>query len=371
MKKIIILLKGNINYDSRVQKEIETFVAMNFNLTLVQYNWEPISYQHKNLEIIDVNLGNYWVPKPQKGFFNFLKVIKFWHICSRIIRSNHYDYIHCNNLDTLGTLYFLPKKYYKNVIYDAHDLFPELFLINSIRRIVWNYIERQLIQKVNIIIVPERGRAEYLRKKYKLKNSPFVINNFPRYQTIAVKDIRRELDIAKDKKIICYQGLFFPNRNIEDIIYSLKFVQGNIILILFGYAFTDYEKQLKEFVINNDLRNRVVFYGRIPAEQISATIAQCDIGIALYQNVGINQYLCAPNKVFDYLMAGLKIICNDYPPLRILKEYKFVRLLSEVSPSNIADSVKDLLGEKGKIPENVKQIYSWGSFNDIFKKIYQ
>ncbi len=116
---------------------------------------------------------------------------------------------------------------------------------------------------------------------------------------------------------------------------------------------------------------RVVFYGRIPAEQILATIAQSDIGIALYKNVGINQYLCAPNKVFDYLMAGIKIICNDSPSLRTLKDYKFVRLISDTSPSNIAECIESLFYEKSEIPENIKKLFSWELFDPIFKTIYK
>jgi len=368
LKEILVLLKGNINYDSRVQKEISTFISLGFKVTLAVWNFEAILYNNNDIKIMDVNLSNHKLP--QGAFFTFFKIIKFWYICANIIKKGNYDYIHCNDLDTLGVIYFLPKRYHKFMIYDAHELFPEQYSVNSIRYAMWNYIERQLIKKINSIITPELNRSRYIKEKYRLIKIPYAICNFPKYQIVIPKDIKKQLNIPSGKIILCYHGIISPDRMIEAIIESLRYLSSNFIVILFGFAFGNYFGVLEKLLNKFDLRNRVYFFGKVPPGEILSTIAQCDIGIALYENKGINSYYCAPNKVFDYLMTGTKIITNNYPSLQMLKKYKFVRLISQVNPKNIADCAKDLVKEKCVVPNSVKREFSWESFNQVFRKIY-
>lgn len=364
---IIVLLKGNINYDSRVQKQIATFLSLGLQVSLVVWNWESISYNNK-VEIIDINLSNHKLP--HGAIFTFIKILKFWYISANIIKKRNYDYVHCNDLDTLGILYFLPNRYHKFIIYDAHELFPEQFSRKNIRYWVWNYIERQLIKKISTVIVPEVNRANYLKEKYKLQTNPHVICNFPNYQKITPKNIRKIFNISNKQTILCYQGRIGPDRMIEIIIESLKCLPRDYVLIFFGYAFGNYLNDLQVLLTKLRLTDRVFFFGQVPPQEILPTIAQSDVGIALYENKGINNYFCASNKVFDHLMAGTKIITNNYPPLQILRRYKFVRLISEVNPKSLAECVIDLVKEPCIISDKVKRRFSWESFTPIFKDIY-
>ena len=100
------------------------------------------------------------------------------------------------------------------------------------------------------------------------------------------------------------------------------------------------------------------------------TIAGCDVGIALYDDNNLNNYYCAPNKVFDYIMAGVKVITNDYPSLKMLNEYRFVRLISEVSSQTIAKYAKELADDDSVISDSVKEKFSWDIFYDTFAEIY-
>jgi len=372
MRNIIILLKGNINYDSRVQKEIDTLVFLGFKMKLAVWNYEPIFYKKEGVGIVDINLSNHHVPRI--AFLTFFKIIKFWYLSAKIIKQENYDYIHCNDLETLGVLFFLPKRYRNCVIYDAHELYPERFSIGSTRYeisyVIWNLVEKILIKRVKTVIVPELHRARYLKRKYKLEKIPAVINNFPKYQTIIPRNIKHELRISDEKKIICYQGVIGNDRGIEAIIESLQHLSDEFILILFGYAYKDYLNNLKELIDKKYLKNRVIFYGPVAPQKLLQTISQCDIGIALYQKKGINNYLCSPNKVFDYITARLKVITNDYPPLQIVKEYDFVRLISEINPKSIAECAKDLAKQNLLISDAIRKKFSWEPCIEIFRNIY-
>jgi len=335
---------------------------------LVCWNSENIVYKKAGVEIINISLGKH--KNCFGALFTFLNIIRFWHISAKIIKNINYDFVHCNDLNTLGILFFLKKEFGKKLIYDAHELFAERYSFNSIKYKIWNYIEKKLIRRTRCVITPELYRARYIKDKYKLAKMPYIINNFPRFQSFKPKNIKKELGIQDRSRILCYLGNLMPNRKIEIIIESLKYLPDNYVLVLFGYSYDNYIEKLNKLVKKNEMIHQVYFYGKLSPEEILPTIAQCDIGVALYENSSINNYYCAPNKVFEYIMAGVKVVANDYPSLRMLKKYGFVRLVSDISPEMIARNIKELIKDNSIITENVKRIFSWEKFNKIFAKIY-
>lgn len=369
MRRIIVLLRGNINLDCRVQKEIDTFISLGFKVTLITWNFEEIFYKKEDLEIINFNFGKH--KNPYGKLFTFFNIFRFWYYASKVIKKETYEYIHCNDLDTLGIVYFLPKQNHKRIIYDAHELFPERHTTNSIQYKIWNLIEKQIIKKVGKIICPEPNRASYLKHKYQLHSKIYVVNNFPNYRTIKPKNLRERLNIPKGAIILNYLGALVPNREIEVTIEALKYLPENYVFVLIGYAFDDdYKIELRRCIEVAGLTNRVFFYGSVLPKEVLQTIAGCNIGIALYRNTNINNFYCAPNKVFDYIMAGVKVIANAYPSLFMLDEYRFVRLISEVSPKSIAKCAIDLANEKSQVQHIVKRRFCWESFNEVLSEIY-
>ena len=85
MRRIVILLRGNINVDSRVQKEIDTFISLGFKVTLIICNWESTFYRKENLEIINASLCRY--KSPYGKLCTFLNIIKYLYAASRIINA--------------------------------------------------------------------------------------------------------------------------------------------------------------------------------------------------------------------------------------------------------------------------------------------
>jgi hypothetical protein len=373
MNQIIVLLRGNINYDARVQKEIETLTGMGFGISLIVWNWEVVKYRHENVNIIDINLSDHKVPS--NPILTFIRIVRFWHLSARIIRSNSVYCIHCNDLDTLGILFFLNKDYYSKIIYDAHELYPESFtsnsLLNKAKRYVWNAIERLLIKRTRTVIVPEFNRGVYLKGKYNLLKNPYVINNFPRYQNIDMKSVREKFKISSSDILVCYTGVIDWARDIELMIDSFTHLPGEYKFILFGYSYGKYNEHINAYINKRGLLERIFFYGKYDPRELLSLIADCDIGIAFYKNDNLNNYYCAPNKVFDYLMAGLKIITNNYPSLQLLSEYNNeVRLLDAVNPVNLANHIVELSKSRGGVPENVRLRFSWENLKCIFDEIY-
>ena len=70
------------------------------------------------------------------------------------------------------------------------------------------------------------------------------------------------------------------------------------------------------------MASRLAFFGPVPSDQVTLYAASADLGIAPIENVCLSYYYCSPNKLFEYLLAGLPVIASDFPEMRhIIDKY--------------------------------------------------
>ena len=68
------------------------------------------------------------------------------------------------------------------------------------------------------------------------------------------------------------------------------------------------------------------------------------IGVAVPEKEGLNQYLALPNKLFDYIHAGLPQVTVNYPEYeKINSQFEVAVLLDDISPKRIAEALNNLL----------------------------
>jgi glycosyltransferase involved in cell wall biosynthesis len=103
------------------------------------------------------------------------------------------------------------------------------------------------------------------------------------------------------------------------------------------------------------------------------TLANYDIGFAFYQNNNLNQYYCAPNKVYDYIVTGLPVITNSYPGLLDVVEKNGIGIcLETVNSKTIATAIKKIitLDLIDSISRDIKERYTWENQEDIYLAIF-
>lgn len=64
------------------------------------------------------------------------------------------------------------------------------------------------------------------------------------------------------------------------------------------------------------LGQRITFEPPVAPDQVVATAAAADIGIFLLSNSTTHARFALPNKVFEYMQAGLMLISSDLPEIR-------------------------------------------------------
>ena len=242
-----------------------------------------------------------------------------------------------NDLDTLLPNFLIQKLRKTPLVYDAHEYFtgvPELARRPFVQRI-WKRIEQQLLPSIRYMVTVNDSIADLYHKEYNIE--PLVIRNIPltKKTESGYTPGRFDLELAEDKKIILLQGAGINiNRGAEEAVSAMQFTEGAILLII---GDGDIIPVLKSMVLDLNLLDKVRFLPRQPLERLAAYTAMADIGITFDKDTNINYRYSLPNKLFDYIQAGLPVLASPLPEVRkIIEEYKCGTFIENHNPQHIA-----------------------------------
>jgi glycosyltransferase involved in cell wall biosynthesis len=115
--------------------------------------------------------------------------------------------------------------------------------------------------------------------------------------------------------------------------------------------------------------NRVRVIGPLPHSHVFDALRQADLGYVTYSMRGLNNILCAPNKVFEYAQAGLPMVATCQPTIKALfEEHRIGHLVGcdgkIVSSDEIAAAVAEVLADPVRYRRNLSAFLSqktWAS----------
>lgn len=328
-KTIFVAVTNDVSTDYRVHKVCEYLSEKKFSLTV---------YGRILPNTIAVNRVYKIIRK--KHFFNnnFLFYAEYNIRLFFFLLKSKYNIILANDLDVLPACYFASKIKKIDLVYDSHELFsegPELQGRNFVQNF-WRSLENYFLPKIKKQYTVSPSIVEFYGKKY--QNNMGVIRNIPLLQD---KEITEEVSFPTKNRTILYQGVLNPGRGIKPMIKALQFIE-NLDLIIIGYG--KVENELKEFVVNQNMQNRVHFLGRIERDRLFNYTRKATLGMVLEEPLGLSFQYSLPNKLFDYIHAELPIVAGTLPEIsRIVKKHKVGVMVEDYSPEKIAKTVKNLL----------------------------
>lgn len=100
------------------------------------------------------------------------------------------------------------------------------------------------------------------------------------------------------------------HKTIEGLsLFAARHPSADIAYHIVGYGFGDEEKKLKRLSASLRLEDKIVFHGRIPHENLSDIMGQCNVGVCF---VPVTDYynIQPPTKTYEYAMSGLFVIAT-------------------------------------------------------------
>ncbi len=248
------------------------------------------------------------------------------------------DVYHAHDLTTLGPALRAARRTGARLIYDAHELYTELSGLGDGERRRWARLERRLIGEADAVIVPSPSRGDALVERYGIAQPVVVMNCPPRGPVpdpaaSPLAGVRRGGEL-----VLVYAGGFIAGRGLENLIAAVRMLPVTR-LVMIGWGPLDGE--LRALAERWGMTERVTFLGPVDPDDVVAVTAGGDVGLAPYLPVGLNNVLAAPNKLFEYLHAGLAVAASDLPDIRrIVTENEVGELFDAADPSSIAAAVR-------------------------------
>lgn len=244
-----------------------------------------------------------------------------------------------NDLDTLLACYLVSRLRRKPLVYDSHEYFtevPELIGRNLTRRI-WTGIEKRILPGIKYACTVSSPLADAFQQKYGI--GMVVIRNLPIREK---KEARRpDLLVCDPKRTIIYQGALNRGRGLESMITAMKYLEG-FELKIFGDG--NIRERLEEITNELGLGDRVEFLGRVPFQELKGITRQASLGISLEEDTGLNYRFALPNKLFDYIQAGIPVLVSDVPEMKkVVEQYQIGRVLVDRDPHKLAGVVTEMM----------------------------
>jgi glycosyltransferase involved in cell wall biosynthesis len=205
------------------------------------------------------------------------------------------------------------------VFYNSREIYAYIGGLHSrphLQRLI-TAIEKLFIKKVDLVMTTGEMDSDFLEKFYSLTKTT-VIRNIPLYQKPSAKvDFRKQYGIAEDMLILLYQGVIIPGRGIPIIIESLPEIP-KAVFILLGDG--DQKEKYQNLAKSLGVENRVIFAGAFNQEELINYTSAADVGLSLIENISISYYHALPNKLFEYIMAGLPVLSSNLPQMKNIVE---------------------------------------------------
>jgi glycogen(starch) synthase len=110
---------------------------------------------------------------------------------------------------------------------------------------------------------------------------------------------------------LLYHGLLASGRGIETLILAMAEIRRPARLVLRGNGATHYVSSLRRLAALHAAPETIVFEPAVPLESVVESAARSDIGVFTPPLATSQVRYMLPNKLFEYLMAGLMVVFSD------------------------------------------------------------
>lgn len=309
-------------------------------------------------------------PWPKWKVVQLLKYIEF--LIRVFFRFRNVDFIHCNDLNALP-IGLLVKFFGRDVtvVYDCHEYETEVNGLRGLEKRAKKYLERALIGYVDEVITVSDSIANEYNRIYGIKN-PCLVMNCPLLTEEKKGNLFREtFGIRSNQRIFLYQGGLAKGRGIEILLEAFAaFESDENVLVCMGYG--ELEDLVKDMAHRSD---KVFFHAAVSPDVLLEYTCSADYGVSFIEDISLSDRYCLPNKLFEYIMAGLPVLTSNLFEMTRLVEDKSIGI---VAPENTINGFREgiiasLKLDYSSVHKNVleaRKELCWEKQEKVLKEIY-
>jgi glycosyltransferase involved in cell wall biosynthesis len=277
----------------------------------------------------------------------WFRTIDFYRRAIAMVRDLQPALIHCNDYNTMWVGVAARLMWGTAVVYDAHELWADR---NGRPEPRWWLLacEFLFVRCAHQTITASPGYAEVMARRYRIP-LPKVIRNIPANgpadRSAPAGTDTGAADSSPDggEPVAVYVGALTTGRGLEISIRALSQVPG-ARLRLVGPGHDRYRAKLGELARREGVADRVELVPAISPERLVDAIREASVGLALIQPVCLSYRMSLPNKLFEYVTAGLPVLGSDLPSIgRLINEHRIGLVAQPDRAADVAAKLATIL----------------------------
>lgn len=344
-------VQGSLRTDGRVRREANALLNEGFAIIVVDVERARTAALEEELAGIHVRhlAKPHWFI-PTRMPWRLVRWAEKFFSCTLALLKTSADIYHAHDVNALPACYFAAKLRRKPLIFDAHEL--PLYELDHLR---WRWL-RMLLRRLlsgmlancaGIITVSPPIAQEICTRHHVSDVS--VIRNVPIYQSVEKSNrLRQRLGLDLAARIALYQGNLQADRGLDRLVQAARFLQRNHIIVLMGKDIGNARSQLEELIASEGVADRVKILPAVLYDELLDWTSSADIGLIIYTpGFSFNVQMCLPNKLFEYLMAGLPVLATPLDAVaEILNTSRAGQIVSSLAPEEIAAAISGMLADQ-------------------------
>ena len=301
---------------------------------------------------------------PLARLYRLLRTLSYYRRGIAAVRALRPAVVHCNDYNTMWIGVGAKLLTGCALIYDSHELWPDR---NGRTEPRWWLLacEALFLRLADTTLATSPGHADAIARRHRVpppqvvrniaerppqvvrnvvERPPQVVRNFAERPPEIVRNVAERANgssVSPDTgsagsgaippasgsgRTLVYAGAVTGSRGLEQAIAALPHARGMTLRVV-GPGARAYREHLADLAARHGVADRVRLDRPVPPQQVVEEIAAAAAGAALIQPSCLSYALSLPNKLFEYLAAGLPILAADVPVIREFVERNGVGLV--------------------------------------------
>lgn len=362
--RIFMAVVSDLSSDARVRREASTLAASGHRVRVVGFDYQT---RRATTRVID---GVHYrvLPFPPRGSARprrLLGAVVFVARASTAVVTARADAYHTHNLHLAVPCALAATLRRGRLVYDAHELVVPM-VRRRLRGLAIRY-ERAIWRRADAVVTTNDSRAKFLTRLHGGPR-PVVVGNYPS-QPLAIEpaDLRGQLGISDDHRILLYQGGLYVADRCFDVVATALRDLPDWEWVIVGFGSRHSTELLRDAARSAGVADRVHLLPKVPLERLLDLTAGADLGVIPLRRVHLNNYLGDTNKLFEYLMAGIPAVGSDFPEIRRAlldnPEGPVGAVFDPTDPVSITGAIKELADGLSELKQRAWRVarrhYAW------------
>lgn len=344
---VVMHVRNAFTHDSRVEKEAHTLRHAGYRVTV-------ICEARPNLPRREVRAGIAIQRVPRR--FRRIPVLRFFSYRAdfkRALEEAQPSVLHAHDTNALDPVGAVARRRGIPYVFDSHELWlgrtrhKHSRIYHRVIQLWHAFIERRYVPDAAAVLTVSAPIAEFLRTRYRISTVELV----PNYPDLDADSQRRELRsllqpdaIPADAPILLHIGLFVTDRGIEEVIRALPAIP-NAHFVLLGVG--PRAAQASRLAGERGVGERVHPLPHVPTDVVIGYARSATIGLAPIIGNAASYAHALPNKLFQYMAAGLPVVVSDLEQMSdVVRSADAGLVVNARDPAAIAAAVATLLADR-------------------------